>query len=168
MAREAITRLYDVDDDSVVYEKPLFRGKYDHGSISFRAKPGKLIDLDKLHESVWATRLSGGTRSALLSLDVTVAGDVAVHKGTTTLMEPRSKKTFLLAQTPDSSSEGEKPSPFKALQAALADGKQVTSVTGRLEGWTGHWPKFLNKPPPKPLRVFVTDFEIAKASESKK
>ena len=59
MARDATARLYDVDEDSVVFKKLQKTQKYDQGTISFRSRKGKLIDLDKLHESIWATRLSG-------------------------------------------------------------------------------------------------------------
>ena len=38
------------------------------------------VDLDKLQESVWATRLSGGTRSGLVSLEVTAVGEAAVNE----------------------------------------------------------------------------------------
>ena len=85
MARDATARLYDVDDDSVTYKKPRKRGKYDQGTITFRAKKGRLVSLDKLHESIWATRLSGGTRSGLVSLDVTAVGEVMV-RGNKTLL----------------------------------------------------------------------------------
>ena len=46
------------------------------GEITFRAREGRLVDLDKLHESIWATRLSGGTGMALNWLDVTAVGEV--------------------------------------------------------------------------------------------
>ena len=74
-----------MDEDSVVYKKPKKRGKYDHGTIRFFAKKGRLVDLDKLHESVWATRLSGGTRSGLIRLDVTAVGEVIVNENATVL-----------------------------------------------------------------------------------
>jgi hypothetical protein len=76
VARDAISRLYDVQASSVVYTKPPKRGKYDHGTVTFKARKGKRIDLDKLHESVWATRLSGGTSSGLVRLDVTAASRI--------------------------------------------------------------------------------------------
>ena len=63
MARDATARLYDVDEDTVVFVKLQQKERYDQGTVTFRARSGKLIDLDKLHESIWATRLSGGTRS---------------------------------------------------------------------------------------------------------
>ena len=80
MAREATARLYDVDEDSVVFKKLNQTEKYDQGVITFRARKGKLIDLDKLHESVWASRLAHGTRSGLVSLDVVVIGEVSTQR----------------------------------------------------------------------------------------
>ena len=37
---------------------------------------GKLVDLEKLHESIWATRLGVGTGMSMSSLDVTAVGEV--------------------------------------------------------------------------------------------
>src|SRR4051794_28910438 len=50
------------------------------GTISFRAKKGRVVDLDKLHESIWATRLGDRTGMELRWLDVTVAGEVVADK----------------------------------------------------------------------------------------
>ena len=49
MARDATARLYDVDEDSVVFKKLEKTEKYDQGTITFRARRGRLIDRDKLH-----------------------------------------------------------------------------------------------------------------------
>ena len=76
MAREAAARLYDVDEDTVTFKKLNQTKKYDQGVVTFEARKGKLIDLEKLHESVWASRLAHGTRSGLVSLDVVVVGKV--------------------------------------------------------------------------------------------
>jgi hypothetical protein len=165
MAREAIARLYDVDKNSIVYTKPDVRGKYDHGTIGFRAKDGKLVDLDKIHESVWATRLSGGTRSALVNLEVTVAGNVVVDDGVANLIVPGAKESFVLAGDPDEKVNDGESTKYAQLLAAVQRGSKVQTVTGRLEGWTGHWPKFLNQPPPKVKRIFVTGFQVRSASE---
>src|SRR5262245_4802823 len=64
VARDAIARQYDVDADSVKLE-------IDKGLVTFGAKKGRLVDLDKLHESIWATRLSGKTGMSLDWIDVT-------------------------------------------------------------------------------------------------
>ena len=73
MARDATARQNDVDADRV-------RLDISKGEITFRAKKGRLVDLDKLHESIWATRLSGGTGMALNWLDVTAVGEVTAEK----------------------------------------------------------------------------------------
>ena len=63
MARKAAARLYDVDENKVAFLRSKRLKRYTHGTIPFQAKKGKLIDLDKLHKSVWATRLSKGSLS---------------------------------------------------------------------------------------------------------
>ena len=46
MARDATARLYDVDEDSVVFTR-LHKSKgYDQGTLKFRARKGKLVDSD--------------------------------------------------------------------------------------------------------------------------
>jgi hypothetical protein len=162
VAREATARLYDVDQDSVVLKNLTQSGKYDRGTITFRAKKGKLVDLDKLHESVWATRLSGGTRSGLVSLEVTATGEV-VLRGAETVMnvsgfEPQAP--FVLAKNP----EAEYAKVYNDLRRAVERGERVVSVTGRLDGWTGGWPQVLRQLPPKPRRILVTEFETATTS----
>jgi hypothetical protein len=159
VARDATARLYDVTRDSVVLTKLTQSGKYDTGTIAFRAKKGKLIDLDKLHESVWATRLSGGTRSGLVALEVTAAGEVVVRQGETVLKVAGSDAHFVLAQNPEDAHK----TAFDEMRSALDRGEQVTSVTGRLDGWAGAWPEVLRKLPPKPRRMLVTGFETAKS-----
>jgi hypothetical protein len=101
VACDATARLYDVDEDSVVFKKLQKTEKYDQGTITFRARKGKLIDLDKLHESIWATRLSGGTRSGLVSLEVTAIGHVVSSKDKTVLRVAGCDAEFVLAQHPD-------------------------------------------------------------------
>ena len=78
MARDAIARQYDVDKNSVTLEPgPVTeKGKgYHPGTISFRAKEGKSIDLEKLRQSIAATRLSGGTNMRMDYLEITATGD---------------------------------------------------------------------------------------------
>ena len=100
MARDATARLYDVDAETISFKRFNKTGKYDTGTVTFRAKTGKLIDLDKLHESVWATRLSGGTSSGLVSLEVTVAGTIVVADKETTLKVTGAEPEFVLAPNP--------------------------------------------------------------------
>ena len=158
MVREAATRLYDVDRSSVVLKKLNQSEKYDVGTIVMRPKPGKLIDLDQLHESIWATRLSGGTSSGLVSVDVTAVGDVAANANETSLRVVGSDAYFVLGKHPDDKHRAA----FDDLRSALDRGEKVISVSGRLDGWAGRWPDVLRKLPPKPRRILVTEFETAK------
>lgn len=150
-----------MDAETIAFKRFNKTGKYDIGTVTFRAKPGKLIDLDKLHESVWATRLSGGTSSGLVSLEVTVGGMIVVGEKETTLKVAGVEPEFVLAQNP----EADFKNAFDELKAALARGEKVTSVSGRLDGWSGRWPEMLKKLPPKPRRILVTRFDVAKNSE---
>lgn len=161
MAREATARLYDVDQDSVLLKNLSRSGKYDTGTIAFRAKPGKRIDLDKLHESVWATRLSGGTNSGLVSLEVTAVGEV-ITKEQETILQVAGSDTemiyFVLAKNPSN----EHSRAFDDMRATIDRGERVVGVTGRIDGWSGLWPKVLRELPAKPRRILVTEFETAK------
>jgi hypothetical protein len=154
VACDATARLYDVDEDSVVFEKLQKTQKYDQGTISFRSRKGKLIDLDKLHESIWATRLSGGTRSGLVSLEVTVIGEVSVVKGKNVLLVTGSDKIFVLAEH----SDGKHADAFGSLQTG-AD-KRVT-LTGIIDNYVGRWPSLLETPPINPRKILVTDVEFS-------
>ena len=156
MARDAISRLYDVQASSVVYTKPNARGKYDHGTVTFKARKGKLIDLDKLHESVWATRLSGGTSSGLVRLDVTVVGKVVAGGKSIVLKVPGSKKTFVLsASDVRAGSKGQLA--FQKVREDIDSGETV-SVTGQIQGWRGRWPQMLSNRPRSPRTILVSGF----------
>ena len=164
MAREATARLYDVVRRSVVLKKFTEKEKYDIGSITFRARKGRLIDLDKLHESIWATRLSGRTRSGLVSLEVTVVGEVIAGEKETTLKVTGSNAYFVLGENP----EDDRKYKFDKLRAAVNDGAKVVSVTGRIADYAGRWPKVLAKMPAKPRRILVTSFKTARKRGSDK
>ena len=163
MARDATARLYDVQEDSVVLKKYREKKKYDQGAITFRAKKGKLIDLDKLHESIWATRLSVGTRSGLLSLEVTAVGGVVIDESETIIRVAGSKAYFVLARNSDKDHEDA----FDKLREAVKSGRKVVAVTGRVDGWAGRWTSVLRKLPPKPRRILVTSFTTAKVQTAK-
>ena len=160
MARDATARLYDVDDTSVVFKRPAKLTKYAHGSIHFRARKGKLIDLGKLHESVWATRLSGGTRSGLVRLQVAAVGNAVRGGKTTVLNVAGSKRRFLLAENPELKTKNGGKTPFQKMREALARGEDVVRVTGRVDGWNGRWPAMLRKKIQKPYTILVSSFEI--------
>jgi hypothetical protein len=153
VARDATARQFDVDADGVKLDLT-------KGEITFRAKKGRLVDLDKLHESIWATRLSGNTGMALNWIDVTAVGEVVVEKERIVLKVTGSTDSFILKEDPKAK-PGEK-SAFVRLREALERGEQPASVTGRVEGWQGHFPPFLKALPPKPRVILVKDFEPAK------
>jgi hypothetical protein len=154
VACDATARLYDVDEDSVVFEKLQKTEKYDQGTVTFRARKDKLIDLDQLHESIWATRLSGGTRSGLVSLEVTAIGEIVAEEGKTILKVSGSDKEFVLGKHVDEA--------FAAAFSALptSGGKQV-KLTGIIDDYKGQWPSVLKNKPINPRRILVTSVESA-------
>ena len=56
---------------------------------------------------------------------------------------------------------GEK-SALARLREAAQRGPIKMSVTGRVDGWTGHFPPFLKTLPKKPREIVVRDFEEVK------
>jgi hypothetical protein len=148
-----------VDDQSVVFHRLQLTDRYDQATVTFRAKKGKLIDLEKLHESIWATRLSGGTSSGVICLQVTAVGQVTTSGDETVLNVSGTDRQFVLtADVAAKPAEPEK-STFAELKKSLADGQKVVSVTGYVEGWSGRWPGVLSKAPEKRPKLMVTSFE---------
>jgi hypothetical protein len=169
VARDATARLYDVDADSFAFEKRHQSEKYDVGTISFRARPGKRIDLQQLHESIWATRLSGGTNSGVISLEVTAIGEVAIDKDQTLLKVAGTDRQFILVDEIDAKPPDAKASAYAKLLEAIGRGEQVNRVTGYVDGWSGRWPAVLRKTPARTPRLMVTEFQTEGArSEIKK
>jgi hypothetical protein len=167
VARDATARLYDVDADSFVFKKFHKTEKYDIGTISFQAKPGgKWIDLEKLHESVWATRLSGGTRSGVISLEVTAQGEVEAAGTETRFNVTGTDRQFILVDTISSQPEDAKASAFASMCDAIARGDRIEKVTGYVEGWNGRWPEVLRNPPVRVPKLMVTEFSIASEGPS--
>jgi hypothetical protein len=152
VARDATARLYDVDADSMTLDKKA-------GTITFRARKGRLVDLDRLHESVWATRLGDRTGMRLLWLEVTAAGEVVVSGDEVKLKVAGSDHYFLLGGDPKAR-PGEK-SALARLRESARPGERVT-VTGRVEGWEGNFTQFLGKLPGKPRRLLVKEFQAGK------
>jgi len=155
VARDGTARLYEVDADSVGLEIKT-------GTISFHAKRGRLVDLDKLHESIWATRLSGKTGMAMNWIDVTAVGEVLRDQNQPRLKVTGTDQYFVLADDTKATRKPGDKSAFARLQEALDRGEKVVSVTGRVEGWGGHFPDFLKALPKKPRVILVKDFEVAK------
>jgi hypothetical protein len=89
VARDATARLYDVDADSMKLDKK-------EGTITFKAKKGRVVDLDKLHESIWATRLGDGTGMELKWLEVTAPGEATIAGREVKLKVAGSDQTVLL------------------------------------------------------------------------
>ena len=159
MARDATARLYDVDENKVAFLRPKRLDRYTHGTIKFQARKGKLIDLDKLHESVWATRLSKGTRSGLVSLEVTAVGTLAVSNKQMRLVIPGSDAFFLLQKGKSKQEREAFERMTKSLLQASFRRTPTVRVTGTVEGWGGVWPSVLKKLPRKPRRIIVTGFQ---------
>lgn len=159
MARGAIARLYDVDEDVLEFKKFRISKKYDQGTIKFRARKGSLVDLRKMHESLWATRLSGGTRSGVICLEVTVVGEVLQAGKETVLKVAGSNQQFVLVADVKAKPPEVKAGAFAALKTSLANGQNTLRVTGYVDNWVGRWPGVLSGKPPKQMRLMVTKFE---------
>jgi hypothetical protein len=149
VARDATARQYDVDADAVKLD-------LNKGEITFRAKKGRLVNLDKLHESIWATRLSGNTGMGVNWLDVTAVGEVVVEKDRVVLKVPGTDEVFVLKEDAKPNASGK--SPLARLREAAEGGQRQMSVTGRVDGWKGHFPPFLKTLPKKPRAILVKEF----------
>ena len=155
MACDATARLYDVDEDTVVFKKLDKTEKYDQGVVTFRARKGKLIDLDKLHESVWATRLSGGTRSGLVSLEVVAVGKL-INTQNGVVLEVEKGKEFILKQN----KLEEHANTFSNLMSSVAGDKKIVKVTGVIDNYHGRWPSLFRKKPDSIRSILVTNYEV--------
>jgi hypothetical protein len=147
VARDATARLYDVDANRVVMDKQA-------GTITFQARKGRLADLDKLHESIKATRLGDGTGMQLKWLEVTAVGEVIDSAKEVRLKVSGSDQYFVLTEDNAASLE--------RLREALQRGKTRLRVTGRVDGWTGNLTQFSRKLPDKPRQIVVSSFEVVK------
>jgi hypothetical protein len=166
MARDAIARLYDVDAAQVKLTILPDGTKTDYvpGTIQFVAKKGNSVHLDKMSESIAATRLSGGpnlqgTSMKMDYLEITARGEVVARDKDLVLKVSGSGEEFLLA---DDASAKEA---IERLRKAVANGAKVTTVTGRVQGWSGVFPQVLAawaKTAGQKRTLGVTDFEISK------
>jgi hypothetical protein len=148
VARDATARLYDVDANSVVLDKKA-------ATIIFQAKNGRLVDLDKLHESIWATRLGDKTGMELKRLDVTAVGEVVFTDKGALLKISGSDQHFLLDDDRNAQT-------LEILREAVQKGTKVMRVTGRVEGWAGNLTKLTSTLPAKPRRLLVSEFQTVK------
>jgi hypothetical protein len=147
-----------VDEDSVVFKKLQLTEQYDQGTITFSARNGKLIDLEKLHESIWATRLSGGTRSGLVSLEVTTIGHLFTSQGKTVLQVAGTNANFVLGSHP----EDQGLAVFKRLPEISQE--KMVKLTGLIDNYRGRWPDVLKQKPPQPRRILVTRVDVLESS----
>lgn len=159
MARDAIARLYDVDDETLKFHRLRLTEKYDQATITFRARDGWLVLLDKVHESIWATRLSGGTRSGVICFEVTAVGEVVARGGELVLKVAECDREFILVADVQAKPQDAKKSVLRALKTSASGGIGSVRVTGYVEGWNGRWPGVLSKRPETSPRLMVTGFE---------
>src|ERR1700682_1957921 len=134
MARDAITRQYDVEKNLVTLTCEEGKGGYRPGLITFSAKKGKSIDLKKIRESITATRLSGGTGMGVDYLEITALGAVEARDKELLLTVSGCGQQFTLIEAPTAKGMAQK------LREALDRGEKVTGVTGRVQGWKGTFP----------------------------
>src|SRR5205809_22079 len=137
MARDAITRQYDVDKNRVTLTCAEGKESYRPGLITFHAKQGKSIDLTKIRESITETRLSGGTAMGVEYLEITALGAVAAADKELLLTVSGCGQQFTLGEAPTAKGMAQK------LRDALGRGEKVTGVTGRVQGWNGRFPEVL-------------------------
>ena len=172
--RDTIARQSDVDKSSMKYEVEPGTGRYRNGTITFAAMKGKSIDLKKLRESIQATRLGGRTSSGVNYLDITAEGDLVVADKETLLKVTGAEQQFLLGDDPKAKPKEGENTPYQRLTEALAKGKKIASVTGRVQGWSGRWPTVLGElaketekngteagVAKQPTLLIVKDFEVA-------
>ena len=168
--RDTIARQSDVDKSSMKYEVEEGTEKYRHGTITFAAKKGKSIDLQKIHEALRATRLGKGTGSGVNYLDITAEGEVVAAEKETLLKVSGVERQFLLGDDPKAKPKQGEKTPYQRLTDALAKGKRIASVTGRVQSWSGRWPTVLaelakeseKKSDKKPTLLIVKEFEMSK------
>ncbi|MCI0377117.1 MAG: hypothetical protein L0215_05905 [Gemmataceae bacterium] len=141
--RDTIARRSDVDADSIKYDVEPGTKSYRLGTVTFAAKKGQSIDLWALQADLKKTRLGKGTRSAVNYLETTIAGEiVAVEKET---LLKATGTHFVLADDPKAQPKDGKKTAYQRLVEAVKKGDKIESVTGRVQGWSGVWPKALGE-----------------------
>ena len=160
MARDAIARQYDVDADSIILQPLGPPGSYQLGTIEFAPKKGRSIDLDKICESITATRLSGGTKMSIDYLEITAKGAVIQRDKELVLKVSGTGQELVLSEEP--TAEGG----LQRLREAVARGDKVSTVTGRVPGWSGRFPLVLAAwaaaPDAQKRKLAVVDFKVEK------
>ena len=158
MARDAISRQYDVEKNSMIYTCEGEKGSYRPGVITFFPKKGKTLDIDKIRESINATRLSGGTGMKVDYFEITALGDVTFGPGEPMLKVSGTEQQFILGEDPTAKGSLQK------LRDAVQRGDKIASVSGRLPGWNGVFPAVLRAlaKDQSPPRLLLTGFEVSK------
>ena len=126
MARDAITRLDDVDKDSLKLDTQA-------GTITFQPKKGRSLDPDRILQAIKATSF----HSRLNYLEITVVGEIVGGERQTRLKVTGTTQEFLLGDDPSTPPKEGEITPFQRLRQALASRRRVVSVTGRVYGWGG-------------------------------
>jgi hypothetical protein len=154
VARDAIARQFDVEKNTVKIEAEGLPSQYQPGTITFYAKKGKSIDIEKLHDSLRATRLSGSTNMQVTSFDITATGEVKLEGTRVILKVAGTGQELELADTGG------------RIASALQGGANVKEVTGRLDGWNAKFPVVLRQVPMDPetkrMKLTVTGFRTGK------
>jgi hypothetical protein len=145
VAAKALTRPFDVEPSSVKVEM------VDGGRLVFAARPGCSLDLERIHASLKETRLSGKppgrTRAQILYLELTVKGELTTSGDELLLKVGGSKQVFRLEEQPGRKALPPEETDFGRLRKALAQGRKAVTVTGRVKGWSGHFPAVLRELP---------------------
>jgi hypothetical protein len=161
MASDAIARQYDVDANlNKITPAKDQKGSYQLGTITFAAKKGKSIDLDKIAESITATRLSGGTNMRVDYLEITAKGEVIEVNNLLVLKVSGTGQELVLTEEPTAKNA------LKRLRKAVEHGDKVRTITGRVPGWNGRFPEVLaawaKAPNTQKRQLAVMDFEVEK------
>src|SRR5207249_338340 len=86
------------------------------------------------------------TNAQILYLELTVLGEV-VESGKEVLLKVKgTKEVFQLEDEPDKTIPAEGTA-LKRLKKAVAKGQKLIGVTGRVKGWSGHFPAVLRELP---------------------
>jgi hypothetical protein len=144
------------------------KGDYRPGRIIFQAREGKSIDVDKIRESLKATRLSGNTGMGVTSLLLTVKGQVVVSDKEVLLKVKGTAQQFVLGEYSGAKATDGKKVAFQRFRESLGKREgQLVTVTGYVNGWTGRFPDVLKartadaEAGKLPL-LQVTEFELVK------
>lgn len=158
--RDAVARQSDVEKDSVELTCETNGGKYRPGQVTFKAKPGRSINLGKIQEAIAATRLSGHTNMRVNRLEIVVRGDLVL----------RNHEAFLLVSGVEQELRLEADDRIleQRLREGAARSAEAVTVVGRVDGWSGRFPVILRTLKRRyggdsapPVLLVITSLEIA-------